>query len=200
MAEFHPLFCDKSMLKSIVSLSLLIMGLQFAAAQAPAAKSGTNTAALPDGPGKEVVQKSCTSCHSIETITKSRNTADGWADVVSQMIGRGANISDDDAETVVEYLAAHFGPSSKSADAGAPQPAAAPPSQAATAPVDKTPVNVNKADAGALVAALGVTQAEADAIVQYRTQHGDFKTWQDVSAVPGVDADKIKAHQKDLTF
>lgn len=188
------------MLKSIVSFSVLAMGLQFASAQAPAPKPGPNAPSLPDGPGKEIVQKSCISCHSIETVTKNRNTADGWADVISQMIGRGANISDDDAETVVEYLATHFGPSSKSGDAAAPKPAGATPSPATTSPADQAPVNVNKADAGALVAALGVTKAEADAIVLFRTQHGDFKTWQEVSAVPGVDADKIKAHQKDLTF
>jgi competence ComEA-like helix-hairpin-helix protein len=193
-------FCMSVMLKSIVSLFVIAMGLQFAAAQAPAAKPGTDAAAsLPDGPGKAVVEKSCKSCHSIETVTKSRNTADGWADVVSQMIGRGANISDDDAETIVEYLAAHYGPNSKG-DAGAAKPAtnaSKPDNSKAEA---KTPVDVNKADAGELISALSLTKAEADAIVQYRSQHGDFKTWQDVAAVPGVDGDKIKAHQKDLTF
>jgi competence ComEA-like helix-hairpin-helix protein len=177
------------MLKSIVSLSLISLGLQFAAAQAAPAKPGTNAAAsLPDGPGKAVVLKSCISCHSVETVTKSRNTADGWADVVSRMIGRGAEISDDDAETVVEYLAEHYGPSSKSADSGTSQPAA------------QKAVNVNKADADALAAALGITKDEASAIVQYRTKNGNFKTWQEVAAVPGVNADAIKAHQNDLTF
>ena len=192
-------FCKRVMLKSIVSLSVIALGLQFAAAQAPAAKPGTDAASLPDGPGKAVVEKSCKSCHSIETVTKNRNTADGWADVVSQMIGRDANISDDDAETVVEYLATHFGPNSKP-DAGAAKPATDASKPAETKPQAKAPVNVNTADAGALVSALGLTKAEADAIVHYRTQHGDFKTWQEVSAVLGVDADKIKAHQKDLTF
>jgi len=31
------------------------------------------------------------------------------------MIGRGANISDDDADTIVNYLAEHFGPFSPKA-------------------------------------------------------------------------------------
>lgn len=183
------------MLKSILSFSVFALGVQLAAAQAaPAPKSGSGGAAsLPEGAGKQILLKSCTSCHSVETITANRNTGDGWADVVSQMIGRGANISDDDAETLVEYLAKNYGPSSKSGSAKDGSTGAAQPAHPKT-------VNVNKAESGALVAILGVTNAEADAIVQYRTQHGDFKTWQEVAAVPGVNADTIKAHQDDLTF
>ena len=59
------------------------------------------------------------------------------------------------------------------------------------------PVNVNTADAQAIAAALpGIGPAKAKAIVDYRTQHGPFKTKEDLTQVPGIgDAtlEKIKA-------
>lgn len=66
---------------------------------------------LPDGPGKAIVVKACTSCHTIGNIVKKRGSEDEWADTVSKMIGRGAILTDDDADTLVEYLATHYGPS-----------------------------------------------------------------------------------------
>ena len=82
---------------------------------------------LPDGPGKEVVLKKCVSCHTLQNVVARRGDADDWALEVSKMVGRGAVISDDDADTIVDYLAAHFGPnspkpgpSSPSADASQP--------------------------------------------------------------------------------
>jgi DNA uptake protein ComE-like DNA-binding protein len=37
-------------------------------------------------------------------------------------------------------------------------------------------------------------------IVRHREQSGNYKTWEDVSSVPGVSAEKIKENQKRLTF
>jgi competence ComEA-like helix-hairpin-helix protein len=55
----------------------------------------------------------------------------------------------------------------------------------------------NKASAQDLESSLGRFKAEAEPIVKYREQNGNFKTWHDVAAVPGVSAAKIasaKAH------
>ncbi len=101
--------------KVIVASALITMPFFIAAAQTDNAKPGPTAAdanLLPDGPGKEVVLKKCTSCHSIRNVISSRRTADDWAQEVSKMIGRGATISDDEADTIVNYLADHFGPSS----------------------------------------------------------------------------------------
>jgi len=78
--------------------------------------SNADAGLLPDGPGKDVVLKKCTSCHNIRNVIAHRGDEDDWAQEVSKMIGRGAaNISDDDADAIVNYLAAHFGPSSPKA-------------------------------------------------------------------------------------
>ena len=59
-----------------------------------------------------------------------------------------------------------------------------------------TPVNVNTADMQAISDALpGIGPAKAQAIVDYRTQHGPFKAKEDLSNVPGIGAatlEKIK--------
>ena len=148
---------------------------------------------LPDGPGKDLVLKDCQSCHSIQNVVSRHGTADDWAQVVSQMIGRGANISDDDADTIVDYLAAHFGPSSpqagqsaSSADNSQPaSPAASPAASANKNGGSVTPVDVNKATADLLQSGLGMTQDQAETIVQYRKQNGDFKTLQQLLSVLG---------------
>ncbi len=180
------------------------------AAQSAPAGPGT----LPDGPGKAIVLKSCTACHDAQQATSKLGTVDDWTQTVNDMLSKGADLSDDDAATVVQYLAAHYGRASKPANGqvaspatAAPATAAQPssangsPSGAAAAPPDSSsPVNVNKADAQELESSLGLSAAEANAIIQYRQQHGDFKTWQEVSSVPGVAADKIKDNQKRLVF
>lgn len=199
----------------VPSCLLLLLLLAYATAQTTASKSGAET--LPDGPGKEVVQRNCLSCHNVHIITSKRGNEDAWADIVSQMIGRGANISDDDAETVVEYMVAHYGPSapkpqdtapSKRGDAGASPPASPSPSSSPTTNVqgDKgdqpapPPVNVNKAGIDELETSLNLSEADAEAIVQYRQRNGDFKTMEQLLSVPGVDADKIKKVEKKIAF
>lgn len=111
------------------SCFLLLASLAFAAAQNNTTKSGAEL--LPDGPGKAVVQRDCLTCHDVHKTTSKRGNEDDWANTVSQMIGRGANVSDDDAKTIAKYMAAHFGPSapkpedsSKAGHAGSSQPAA----------------------------------------------------------------------------
>jgi len=104
----------------VLAASVLIaLPLYLAAGQTDDTKAGSAKAAadsLPDGPGKEVVLKKCISCHSVQIVTNHHADADDWAQVVSKMIGRGAVISDDDADTIVDYLSAHFGPPAHKAD------------------------------------------------------------------------------------
>jgi len=65
--------------------------------------------ALPDGPGKAVVERTCARCHSLETVTRLRRTRRQWEAELDLMITRGAILSDDDFDSVATYLATHFG-------------------------------------------------------------------------------------------
>jgi competence protein ComEA len=201
-------------LTGIMAATILIAAPLFStvSAQTPAAKS--DNAALPDGPGKDVIKKSCSQCHDASVIlTKPGHTDDDWTDILNKMIGRGAVLSDDDGDTLLQYLSDNFGPSWKGKPSASPattgtapdagKPASAPeaqPANSTASSVDPAAVNVNKATAQELQAALGIAASEADLIVRHRQQFGNYKTWQDVSSVPGVTAEKIKENQNRLTF
>ena len=63
------------------------------------------------------------------------------------------------------------------------------------------PVNVNQADAETIAESLeGVGPKKAEAIVQYRKEHGDFKTLQDLENVSGIGEKTLKANEKDILF
>ena len=101
-----------SRIKIIAASALISLPFFMAAAQTDNTKPGPSAAdanLLPDGPGKDVVLKKCTSCHNIRNVIASRRSADDWAQEVSKMVGRGATISDDEADTVVNYVDDNFG-------------------------------------------------------------------------------------------
>ena len=51
-----------------------------------------------------VLNRSCVSCHSIDRVMKSRNSPDDWRVIAVQMKARGANITNEDLERLVEWL------------------------------------------------------------------------------------------------
>jgi competence protein ComEA len=194
-----------------VALATILAPAQSGAStQNPSSPSDADS--LPDGPGKAIVVKACLACHDAKKVTSMRGTEDEWADEVNKMMARGAVLSDDEVDQVVEYLAAHF-PPPDAKGGGAPEPAATPPppEKSAVSPASSAPapslsngspatVNVNKAGVEDLKSSLGLSEADAKAIVEYREQHGNFKSWQDVASVPGIPPEKIKEKQKLITF
>jgi competence protein ComEA len=59
---------------------------------------------------------------------------------------------------------------------------------------------VNQATSAEFVSGLGLTSAEADAIVAYRKKNGDFKTIDELKKVPDIDAKKLDAKKDQLVF
>ncbi|HEY1945437.1 MAG TPA: pyrroloquinoline quinone-dependent dehydrogenase [Bryobacteraceae bacterium] len=57
----------------------------------------------------QTVQRMCTGCHTIDVVTGSRQSRQGWQNVVQDMVARGAVGSASDIETVVDYLARNYG-------------------------------------------------------------------------------------------
>lgn len=61
------------------------------------------------------------------------------------------------------------------------------------------PVNINTADAETISKALnGVGPKKAEAIIQYRKEHGEFKTLKDLENVSGIGEKTIKLNEKDI--
>ena len=89
--------------------------------------------ALPDGKGKAEFQRICANCHTAAMATRVRNSSDGWKSVVNDMVGRGAQGSQEDLDNVVLYLSTNFGPGS-GVTTSAPAKSAAPSTPAPATP------------------------------------------------------------------
>jgi len=130
---------------------------------------------LPEGKGKKIVEDVCSACHGTDLIVQFRDDKtdkSAWQDEVSKMVQRGADLKGDDLQTVINYLAKYLGPA----------------------------VNVNQAAAADLKSELDLSDAEAQAIVQYRKDKGNFKEFGDLSKVSGVDSKKLEPFKVRLTF
>jgi len=143
--------------------------------------------ALPPGNGQAIVQQKCSTCHALKVVTGKKASRQQWSTIVDQMITRGADVPDDDIDTLVDYLSKNFAP--------APAKAGAEKGQNRTGPV-----NVNTAPASELAAALDLTEQESMSIVSYREQNGNFKEWRDLTKVPGIDSKKIESNKDRLVF
>jgi hypothetical protein len=66
---------------------------------------------LPDGDGKKILEKSCTTCHDLTEVTKLRGfySRAQWRDVVVTMKEYGAAIDDKQVDVLTDYLAANLG-------------------------------------------------------------------------------------------
>jgi competence ComEA-like helix-hairpin-helix protein len=107
--------------------------------------------------------------------------------LVDQMVVRGAEGTDKEVESVVNYLAKNFGPTT-----GAPS--------AAKSHDRNHAVNVNQATSAELSSSLGLSPEEAASIVAYRQQNGKFKEWRDLTKIPGIQASKIENKKDHLLF
>ena len=63
-----------------------------------------------------------------------------------------------------------------------------------------TKVNVNSADAAQIAPVLGVSEAAAQGVVEFRAQHGNFGNFDDLKKVPGLDSARIDERKQRIAF
>ena len=81
----------------------------------------TAPAGPPPGPGLELIQRSCVSCHDLYTIIDKRKTPDEWATTVGTMADRGAVVTPDEMKIIEDYLTQNFAvPSGPTSAASSP--------------------------------------------------------------------------------
>jgi cytochrome c5 len=73
--------------------------------------------ALPPGEGRDLLATACSQCHALNVIRSMREGAEGWKRHVYNMVTRGAQLNAREADMVVAYLAANFGPTAPAAAA-----------------------------------------------------------------------------------
>jgi competence protein ComEA len=138
--------------------------------------SGVVWADLPAGAGKDETIKYCANCHSGEQAASLRQGQEEWAATIEKMVGMGAKIPEGSYSAILDYLTKHFGQD---------------------APLQ---IQVNKASAVDLESLLLLKRSEAAAMIQFRTDHGNFKTMDELKKVPGLDFKKIEAKKDLLVF
>src|SRR5580698_9215080 len=89
---------------------------------------------LPEGKGKDVLEQVCGACHGTDLIASRRATKQGWSYIVDDMVSRGASATNEQIQSINDYLAKNYGQ-----------------------------VNVNKAPAAEIASVLQITSDQADA-------------------------------------
>ena len=132
------------------------------------------TPTLPDGPGKDTFVSVCSLCHSPTAPFGKQWTRQEWELKVIEMLQEDPDVTRDERTAIIEYLAANFRPGGK--------------------------IYINYAAAKDLQSALEISSTAAEAIVTYRKAQGDFKTFDDLKKVPGLDSAKVEAKNDRLVF
>src|SRR5450432_862830 len=123
-----------------------------------------------DAMDKAAFEKVCGTCHK-SSMASDLKTESEWIETVENMVANGARGTDEQFERVMRYLARNL-----------------------------TRVNVNAATAREVAPVLDVREETAQAVVEYRSRHGNFKTLDELTKVPGLDAAKLRAHKDRIAF
>ena len=101
-------------LRWLVAL-LLILGCVAPALAAEEAKIDKETGLI-IAPGFEHVKKTCTVCHSPMLITQNKADRDGWLEMIRWMQAKQGlwPLEPDVENAILDYLAAHYGPTAAS--------------------------------------------------------------------------------------
>jgi competence protein ComEA len=129
---------------------------------------------LPDGPGRELFETICSECHEPTKVLGQQKTKEEWQAKVTEMLQEDPDVTEQERQAIVNFLAASFPRQSK--------------------------VNVNHATAREIESGLSLSGKEAEAIVQYREHNGNFKTIDDLKSVPGVDRSKLDSARSRIDF
>jgi mono/diheme cytochrome c family protein len=110
-------FVNKSMsvatlrtIKPKRAIYTMIPGLMAALMFSALSLAQTPESKLPEGDGKQVTERVCSGCHGIDIMASERHTREEWQKVSDDMVARGADATDAEVKTIVEYLTKYFGP------------------------------------------------------------------------------------------
>jgi len=67
-------------------------------------------ASAPASPGKQMLDTVCTACHNLNRVQTKNLALSDWQTIVERMKGKGAELSDDDTATLLDFLVKTYGP------------------------------------------------------------------------------------------
>jgi hypothetical protein len=93
----------------VAGRALVSFALGGQTSQAKMDSSLTAQTPLPEGIGRNLVEKTCSTCHSVDTIASRRQNRGEWTNTVQRMAQYGASATDEEFNTIVDYLTKNFG-------------------------------------------------------------------------------------------
>ena len=151
-----------------------VCGLLLCAAAGSSAPALAAQVVLPEAPGRDITVKLCGNCHAAETVASVRLSPEGWREVIARMVAAGAKGTEQELETVFQYVSTQF------------------PAEAQQA------LNLNTAAAVDLESVAGLLRKEAAALIAHREKNGPCKKLEDLKKVAGLDYKKIEARKERL--
>ena len=97
---------DTIVQRSIVVLAIIALGI-LVACGGVASPQPTQP---PSGDGAALLEQRCTACHGLDRVTSAQKTAQEWEQTVTRMVGKGANLNEDEQATLIAHLAETYGP------------------------------------------------------------------------------------------
>ena len=151
-----------------------LCGLLLCAAAGSSVPALAAQVVLPEAPGRDMTVKLCGNCHAAETVASVRLSPQGWREVIARMVAAGAKGTEQELETVFQYVSTQF-------------------------PVEAQPaLNLNTAAAVDLESVAGLLRKEAAALIAHREKNGPCKKLEDLKKVAGLDYKKIEARKERL--
>ena len=85
------------LLIGVVGATLVAFGLR-----------ATAQVTLPEGPNRELVSRTCATCHDLGMVVGAARSREGWNGTIDDMISYGMSITATERRLVLEYLATYL--------------------------------------------------------------------------------------------
>jgi competence protein ComEA len=154
----------------LLNIGLLLGTTALGANRAAAPQQASSAPARSEAADEADFEAVCGACHNTSMVSDLR-TEPEWKQTVGHMVSIGAEGTDEQLEAVMRVLLR-----------------------------TQTKVNVNTATAAELPLVLDIGDRTAQRVVEYRGEHGKFKTLDDLKKVPGIDGAKLDARKDRIVF
>lgn len=131
---------------------------------------------LPEAPGKDTTIRLCSQCHEAAKATSVKLTREGWVETIDRMKAFGAEGTEPELSSILEYLALHFKGDVVRA------------------------LDMNTAESIDLESVLQLLRRESAAVLQYRSTRGAFASLDDLKGLDAAIFKKIAAKKDRIVF
>lgn len=101
-------YCDRVRKVFLLSLVVLFTVLPARSQSPPATPLTTDKVQLPEGAGKQIVQRACKSCHEFSEFARVNFDREDWDVAVNTMAAWGVPLKKEEIPVVSDYLAKNF--------------------------------------------------------------------------------------------